>query len=328
LGDRVTVAIPVRDGERYLAEVLAAVGNQAVGCPVEILVVDSGSRDRSVEIARAAGARVVEIPPSQFSHGATRNLMMDLASGDHVAFLSQDATPADDRWLSRLLEGFGLARDVALVFGPYEARPGASATVARELRDYFRTFSSNGRPVLQSIGSEPGSAYRRAPGPLTFFSDANGCVARWAWQRVPYRPVPYAEDQLLGCEMLEAGYAKVFHPEAVVIHSHEYSPRDLLRRCFDEWRGLREVYGYVEPWSPRRHLARIRREVRADLALLRASGAPRPAFGRGLGSSIAHHSVRAAGSVLGSRADRLPAGARGLLSLEGRSTFYPSTPAT
>ena len=102
----VTVAIPVLNGARYLAEVLAAVRAQKVERVIEILVVDSGSTDGSLEIARLSGARVVEIPKEEFSHGGTRNRMMKLARGDHIAFLTQDATPADDRWLASLLEGF------------------------------------------------------------------------------------------------------------------------------------------------------------------------------------------------------------------------------
>ncbi len=70
----ISVAIPVLNGERYLEEVLAAVRAQRVDQEVEIVVVDSGSRDRSLEIARAAGATVVEMPPEEFGHGRTRNL--------------------------------------------------------------------------------------------------------------------------------------------------------------------------------------------------------------------------------------------------------------
>ena len=54
--------------------------------------------------------------------------MMELAEGEHVAFLTQDATPAHDGWLAALLEGFEQADDVALVFGPHEPRPGRLAT--------------------------------------------------------------------------------------------------------------------------------------------------------------------------------------------------------
>ena len=99
----VTVAVPVLNGAAYLDEVLTAVRSQQVDREVELLVVDSGSTDGSLEIARRHGARIHELPKSEFSHGGTRNLIMELARGDQVAFLTQDATPAGDGWLAALL---------------------------------------------------------------------------------------------------------------------------------------------------------------------------------------------------------------------------------
>ena len=96
----VSVAIPVLNGARYLDEVLTAVENQKVDREVETVIVDSGSTDGSLEIAEHHGARVHRIDKSEFSHGGTRNMLMGLASGDHVAFLTQDATPASPRWLA------------------------------------------------------------------------------------------------------------------------------------------------------------------------------------------------------------------------------------
>jgi glycosyltransferase involved in cell wall biosynthesis len=315
-GDTVTVAIPVRNGEAYLGEVLAAVRAQRVARELELLIVDSGSTDRSIEIAHACEARVVEIPPSQFSHGGTRNLMMELAAGDHVAFLSQDATPVDDLWLARILSGFELADDVALVFGPYVPRPGASHMVQREFRDFFASFSPNGRPVVQRLEGDPGDA--RHPSPLTFFTDANGCVARWAWKRVPYRGIAYAEDQMLASEMVEAGLAKVFDPGAAVVHSHDYGPVETFRRCFDEWRGLNEVYGHVESAAPKRVLRKVLGETAADFAFMRERREPRARRIAGALSSLVHHSIRMLGAIAGSRAARLPARIRAILSLERR----------
>ena len=319
----VTVAVPVRNGGRYISEVLQAVRAQEVNREIELLVVDSGSTDGSPAIARDHGARVVEIPPHEFGHGRTRNLMMRLAAGEHVAFLTQDATPADERWLARLLDGFTLADDVALSCGPYVARADASLPVKRELHDFFAGFSPAGEPVVQRLlagaASEPG--YRRPVGPLTFFSDVNGCVARWAWEKVPYRDVAYAEDQLLAAEMLEAGMAKVFEPRAVVRHSHDYSAVEYFRRCFDEWRALREVFDHREPVAPRRVLGRIRAEVLADRRFARDCGARESGPLRALPASVRHHTVRALGSIAGSRADRLPRRLRGAISLEGRDDF-------
>jgi rhamnosyltransferase len=324
-GRAVTVGIPVRNGEQYLAEVLDGVRSQVLDRALEILVVDSGSTDHSREIARAAGAQVIEIDPGEFSHGGIRNRMMELSTSDHVAFLTQDATPAHRRWLANLLAGFEVAKDVALVFGPYIPRPGASHVVQRELVEFFAGFASNGRPSVQRLdpGAPAVQPYRRQPGRLTFFTDANGCVARWAWEQVPYRDAPYAEDQLLAAEMIEAGFAKVFVPDAGVYHSHDYGLVTYFRRCFDEWRALREVYGHVESASPKRIARRLVDETRGDREFLRSTGTPLGARAKGGVHSALHHLVRMSGALVGSRADRLPPRVRSMLSLEGRAGYDP-----
>ena len=297
--DVVTVAIPVRDGGSLLNEVLRAASAQEVDAEVELLVCDSGSRDASVATARRHGAEVVEIDPASFSHGGTRNDLMRRASGSHVAFLTQDATPADERWLARLLAGFDEAEDVALTVGPYWPRPDAPRPVRRELAEWFAAMAPNGRAATVRLErAERPIARRLIPQARLFFSDANGCIARAAWEHVPFRDVAYAEDRLLAAELLGAGYAKVFVPDAAVLHSHRYPPLAHLRRCFDEWRALREVSGYVEPLSP----SAVVEAVRED----------------GL-SSLPHHLTRAVGAFLGSRAERLPADVRRRLSLEGRA---------
>jgi hypothetical protein len=119
--------------------------------------------------------------------------------------------------------------------------------------------------------------------------------------------------------MLAAGYAKVFAPAAAVVHSHAYAPVAQFRRAFDEWRGLREVHGWVEPIAPRR----IAVEVRADWRELRADGLPPARLPRELARSVRHWGVRALGAAAGSRADRLPPAIRRRCSLESRSTFEP-----
>ncbi len=302
----VTVALPVLDGGPLLGEVLAAVGEQQVDREVELLVVDSGSTDGSVALARSHGARVVEIPPAEFSHGGTRNLLMDLAHGEHVVFLTQDSQPAGPGWLAAHLRGFALAGDVALTCGPHLPRAGASPMVRRELQEYFATFG--GERVDRAGGG----------GPAQFFSSADGGVARWAWERFPFRPVPYAEDQLLARDMLAAGLAKAYLPDAAVLHSHDHPPLRALRRYFDDFRALAEVHGHREPMTPRYIAARVRNDVASDRAFMRREGTEVHTL-----RSFQHHVARAFGRSLGSNADRLPAWARRTLSLDRRDTFEP-----
>lgn len=266
----VTVALPVLDGGPLLGEVLAAVRAQEVDRPVELLVIDSGSSDGSVALARRHGARVVEIPRAEFGHGRTRNRLMELSTGDHVAFLTQDSTPAHARWLAALLAGF--AGDVALVFGPQRPRPDASPMVRRELLELFERI-------------DPG-------GP--FFSSANGAVARWAWERVPFRDVAYGEDHALARDMRAAGFAKAYAPEAEVLHSHDHPPLRAFKRYFDDFRALSRVNGLREPLTPRYVAARVRNDVAADRAFMRREGLPVQTA-----RSLAHHVARALGRSLG-----------------------------
>ena len=321
---RVTVAIPVRDGAATLGGVLAAVRAQRVDAEVEVLVCDSGSRDGSPAIAARHGARVLEIPPARFAHGPTRNLLMAQARGDHVALLTQDAEPAGELWLARLLSAFELAPDVGLVFGPYRPRPGAAPHTARELNRWFASLAPDGAPRVDRL-----LAVERSAGPLelfgrrTFFTDANACVLRAAWERIPFRELDYAEDQALALDMLRGGYAKVFLPDAPVLHSHDYTPLQQFRRAFDEWRALAEVYGWREPADPVRLLGVLRGELGADWRELAASGAPAATRAATWAAAARQSLVRRAGALLGSRADALAPRLAAWCSLERRAGARP-----
>jgi rhamnosyltransferase len=221
----VTVAIPVKDGGEALRRTLEAITKQRLPegvTELELLVCDSGSTDGSVALARRFGATVIEIAPHEFGHGTTRNLLASKAAGEHVAFLTQDSVPAADDWLARLLGGFTLAPDVAMVFGPYLPRPDAGISVARELTVWFEGFSPDGKPRIDRLADGDRAVDQGALlGPRGFFTDANGAIAKAAWEQVPFRPVSYAEDHALAHDMLRAGYAKVYEPSAAVIHSHD-----------------------------------------------------------------------------------------------------------
>ena len=119
--------------------------------------------------------------------------------------------------------------------------------------------------------------------------------------------------------MLASGHAKAYHPDAAVIHSHDYPPIQLFQRSFDEWRALAEVRGMAAEGRPLGLALDVQRRVRDDLRYVRRDGAGGLGLIRTAAASLGHHAARASGAALGSRAARLPAPVRRACSLEGRA---------
>jgi O-antigen biosynthesis protein len=301
-----SVVIPVLDGERYLQELLAALARER---PDEVLVIDSGSRDRSPEIARAAGVELLEIEPREFGHGRTRNLGAERTSGELICFLTQDATPLPG-WLDAYREAFALAERVGAAYGPHLPRPGTSPMIARELSEFFATFAPDGAPVVQR-GGDP-----------SFLSNVNACYRRACWEEIRFRDLAYSEDQAFGADLLAAGWSKVYQPRAGVLHAHDYGALEFMQRYFDEYRGLRASIGHIERFALRPALGDVRALVGGDLRWMREAGYPAGERLRWTARSLRHHSGRKVFSALGSRAGGLPPAVRRRLSYEG-SDFAP-----
>ncbi|CAB4921517.1 unannotated protein [freshwater metagenome] len=304
---RTSVVIPVKDGSRWLAEVLDAVTREQ---PDELLVIDSGSQDDSVALARAAGAEVLSIAPGEFGHGRTRNLGVERTSGEFVVFITQDATPVPG-WLAAYLEAFGLDERIGAAFGPHLPRTGTSPMIARELQEFFGRFSPDGQPsIVRSLDDESWQ-----PG---FLSNANAAYRRSVLERIRFRDVAYAEDQAFARDLLAAGGWKAYHPGAAVLHAHDYPWADFMRRYFDEYRGLHDTTGYVERIGVRSTARYLHTEVARDRAWMAAQGLGPAARARWTARSIAHHGGRRIFSALGSHGDRLPSPVQRALSHERR----------
>jgi glycosyltransferase involved in cell wall biosynthesis len=96
--DRVSVVIPVRNGESFLAEAIESVLGQSRP-PLELIVVDDGSSDSTSEVAQEFGSRVRYVRRPPLGVAAALNCGIDLARGDFLAFLD-----ADDVWTHDKLE--------------------------------------------------------------------------------------------------------------------------------------------------------------------------------------------------------------------------------
>ena len=98
----VSVVIPTKNGGEDFRRALATIANQKGFRKVETIVVDSGSTDKTVEVAEQFGAKIIKILPEEFSDSYARNLGASYASGEYLLFTVQDALPPSDLWLYEL----------------------------------------------------------------------------------------------------------------------------------------------------------------------------------------------------------------------------------
>lgn len=225
---KASIVIPTRNAGAAFESVLRQLTEQDFDAPFETLVIDSGSGDGTVERATRAGARVHRIAATAFNHGRVRNLGVELTEGEAIVFLSQDARPIDQHWLSRLLEPLG-DPEVAGVSGRVVPSGDASPLVARSVRAdlAFRDERIQSRiEDLQDWKRWP-AARRRAH---AHFNNVSSCAKRSVLSRFPFPERPFGEDLAWAVGVLEAGFSLVHEPGAVVVHSHPSALRADYRR--------------------------------------------------------------------------------------------------
>lgn len=220
---KISVIILTLGAAETLPSQLAALKTQTVA-PCEIIVVDSSSSDRTVDIARNAGCRVVAIDRNDFGHAKTRNLGMKLVTGDIGVFLTQDAMPADNRFLEALCSPI-YQGECSAALARQLPRPDASP-----IEKFSRSFNypevSNFRQ-LTDVGRLGVKAY--------FFSDSASALSVSVFRQVGGFEVGTIvnEDMVLCSKVLHAGYRVAYVAEAQVVHSHNYSLQALFGRYFD-----------------------------------------------------------------------------------------------
>lgn len=228
-GPRISVVIPTLNagpGFRHLCRHLQLIRDRY---HLEVLVIDSGSRDSTPEEAERAGFRVHRIDPADFGHGRTRNLGVRMTSGDVIGFLTQDVLPCTPDWPER----FAAALAEPGVAGVYGRQVPRDATT---MEMFFVALNYPGHAIR--FDPRPGG-YHPTPGRV-LFSNAFSAIRRDVALEIPI-PVDatYSEDQLWAHRVLAGGYSIVYEPAAEALHAHDYSFGDLFRRSYFIGRALR-----------------------------------------------------------------------------------------
>lgn len=262
---KVSLLIPTYNAGAKWPSVLEGVGKQSISFS-EKIIIDSGSSDHTIELAKKYGFRILKITKKEFNHGYARQLMVEAAvSSEICAFLTQDAILVSADSIERLIGPFKDA-DVGLSYGRQLPHDGATPIESHarffnypEISN-FRSFDDKQQYGFKVFFcSNSFSAYRKSV--LT------------ALGGFPSKSI-IGEDALFAAKMLKKGYKLAYVAEAMVKHSHNYSFEEEFKRYFDtrvfheqnKW--LQDTYGKPIGEGFRYAKSELRYIINTDLRFL------------------------------------------------------------
>jgi D-arabinose 1-dehydrogenase-like Zn-dependent alcohol dehydrogenase/glycosyltransferase involved in cell wall biosynthesis len=233
-GPEISIVIRAFNEEQWLPDLFESLHRQQHR-DFETLVVDSGSIDRTRDIATANGARLVRLRSEDFTFGYSLNIGIEAARGAFVAIISAHAIPTDEQWLSRLIAP--LRRPgTAMVFGGQRAH---AVSKFSEARDFERIF----HPKPMSMDDDN-----------VFVNNANSAIRKDLWERHRFdEGLPGLEDAEWAKYWIPRGFEVLYEPSACVYHVHTESWAQVRHRFHRE--------GIAGRWTAVRIIRHIPREI-------------------------------------------------------------------
>lgn len=296
----VTIVIPIKNAGNLLDRTLSMVFKQETEYEYEVICVDSGSKDETLDIVKKYPCKLFEIEATEFGHGKTRNYGASKGSGTYIVFITQDAVPATTSWLQNFIDAMKIDSEVVGGFGIHYPYKDCNIFDKRDLELHFKGFGEKNTIYFL----EDKKRYEREEGYrhlLAFFSDNNSCIRRDIWEQYPYKDVDFAEDQIWARQMIEKGYKKIYCPSAPVYHSHNFKLTTYFRRYYDEYKGLNKLHGFLISTSWFKLPLQVGKHIIVDLRYIRSLTMPRKEKISWLWYSICRNFCRYYGGYLGGK---------------------------
>lgn len=217
----ISIIVRALNEEKHLGRLLTAIASQSLPNP-EVILVDSGSTDRTLAIARRHRAKIVHIKPQDFTFGRSLNLGIRKASGDVMVLASAHVFPEHDDWLRNLVAPFADPQ-VAMAYGKQRGTDESQFSESQHFRKWFPEHSTPAQPH-------------------GFANNANSALRKSVWETIPF------DEELTGLEDLAwastahaEGYKIAYVAEAGVYHVHNETAAQIMNRHRREAIALRQI---------------------------------------------------------------------------------------
>ena len=211
---------------------------------IEIIVIDSGSTDKTLEIARKYEAKIFQIDQENFNHGTTRNFGAENANGEYLCFLVQDAFPIGHYWLYKMVQVLHMDQQIAAATCRQIPRSDADLFACFGLwQHYTYTLDAQFDRVCEyhsDFDALPGEEKRRLAG----LDDVSCLIRKNIFEKYRFRKIQSSEDLDLGKRFIQDGYKNAFLFSVGVIHSHNRDAGYFLNRSFVDTKTVSEIIGY------------------------------------------------------------------------------------
>ena len=217
-----SIIIRACNEERHIGKLIAGIKHQKIENRIEIIVVDSGSTDSTVDIALAMGAKVVKISKDDFTFGKSLNVGCEAATGQILLIASAHVYPLYTNWIHKMIEPFEDPL-VGLVYGKQVGNENSKFSEKRIFQKWF-----------------PNVSIKDQKNP--FCNNANAAIRKSLWISQKYN------EELTGLEDIEwatriqkIGYKLSYQSDAVIVHIHEETPKKIYNRYKREAIAMKKI---------------------------------------------------------------------------------------
>lgn len=222
---KVSVIIPTYNGLSDLQNLLPKLTHQKEIPDLEIIIVDSESKDKTVDFLEKNGAKVIKIKQEEFSHSYARNLGAKNATGKYLLFMTQDALPSSDYWIIKLLQPILKEKAIAVSCAETPKKDCdllGKVCIYNHLK-YMEFFDSD------RITSKPSIITSDTIRKNSQLNDVSCLIRKDVFDLYQYRG-NYAEDLDLGMRLINDNYHLALLSSVKVVHSHTRNTLYHLRR--------------------------------------------------------------------------------------------------